>query len=371
VTDWSSIVVPALRDLPPFDVAATVSEVRALDEHEQVAKLNWNENPFGPLPGVLEAVEAALDQAWLYPVAPYEDFRAEVARFVDTHASRIVPGHGTQALIGTVANAFLLPGDTVVVPELTFGLYGLVSAARGAVVHRVPMHSDLRIDLAALASKASEVEARLVWVCDPNNPTGMTVGRDDWDAFLAGLPERCIAVADEAYVDFLPPERRAARELDVADGRPVVVLRSFSKFFGLAGLRLGYAIADEALVAHLTVVDEPFNVNCLALAAGRASLRATEAADRRRREVVEARAVLVEGLRAAGTEPHPSEANFVLTRVDVDDMLLAEELARCGILVRPGAEFGLPRHLRITVGPTSLMERVTSELRTACAAVGS
>ena len=363
MTDWSSIVVPALRELPPFDTAGTVSEVKALEEQEQVAKLNWNENLFGPLPGVLEAAKDELETAWLYPVAPYADFRADVARFADTDTGRIVPANGTQSLIGTVASAFLLPGDRVVVPELTFGLYALVSAARGAAVHRVPMQPDLRIDLDALAGKAREVEAKLVWVCDPNNPTGLAISRDEWDVFLAGLPEGCVVVADEAYVDYLPPDRRVGRERDVAAGRPVVVLRSFSKLFGLAGLRLGYAIADEELVAHLSVVDEPFNVSCAALAAGRASLRATEAADRRRRDVAEARAGLVEGLRQAGTEPYPSEANFVLTRVDFDDAILAEELARGGILVRPGSEFGLPRHLRITVGPTPLMERVTSELQ--------
>ena len=369
MTDWSSIVVPALRELPPFDTAATVSEVKALEEHEQVAKLNWNENLFGPLPGVLEAAKEELESAWLYPVAPYADFRADVARFAGTNAGRIVPANGTQALIGTVASAFLLPGDRVVVPELTFGLYALISAARGAAVHRVPMQPDLRIDLEVLVGKAREVEAKLVWVCDPNNPTGLTISRHEWEVFLERLPEGCVVVADEAYVDYLPPDRRVGRELDVADGRPVIVLRSFSKFFGLAGLRLGYAIADEDLVAHLSVVDEPFNVSCAALAAGRASLRATEPAQHRRGDVAEARARLVEGLRQAGAEPHPSEANFVLACVDCDDAMLAEELARSGILVRPGSEFGLPRHLRITVGPTPLMERVTSELRRAFAAV--
>jgi hypothetical protein len=159
-------------------------------------------------------------------------------------------------------------------------------------------------------------------------------------------------------VDYLPPAvPHASSTWPTGDAWSCPQL---PKFFGLAGLRLGYAIADEAPSAPHGR-RRALQRELLALAAGLASLRATKAADRRRREVADARGVLLEGLRAAGTEPYPSEANFVLTRVDVDDMLVARELARSGILVRPGAEFGLPRHLRITVGPTPLMERVTSE----------
>ena len=134
-------------------------------------------------------------------------------------------------------------------------------------------------------------------------------------------------------------------------------------------MRLGYAVADEALVAHLAVVEEPFNVNCAALAAGGASLRATEAAAQRREEVAEAREALVDALRAAGAEPYPSETNFVLARIDADDRLVAAELARRGILVRPGSELGLARHLRVAVGPSHLGDRITADLRAALAAV--
>jgi histidinol-phosphate aminotransferase len=368
VTDWGGIVVPALRELPPFDVAATVAEVRGLGSHDRPAKLNWNENLFGPLPGVLEAARDDLENVSLYAVAAYDDFRADVASILGTDPACIVPGHGTQALIGTMASAFLRPGDHVVVPALTFGLYAQVSASRGAVVHRVAM-DEFAIDVGALADKAGEVGAKLVWICDPNNPTGATLGRLAWEAFLDALPVGCVAVADEAYVDYLSTESRLGREADVADGRPVVVLRSFSKFFGLAGLRLGYAVTTPALASYLSVVEEPFNVNCAALAAGRSSLRAVATADVRRSEIAEARDVLAQGLREAGAEPHPSVANFVLARVDVDDALLAEELARRGILIRPGWEFGLPGYVRITVGPAALMRWVTSELRDACSAL--
>jgi histidinol-phosphate aminotransferase len=174
---------------------------------------------------------------------------------------------------------------------------------------------------------------------------------------------------DEAYVEYLPVDRRLGRERDVDDGRPVVLLRSFSKFFGLAGLRLGYAVVDEALAPYLALVEEPYNVNVAALAAGRACLRAEGAADARRSEVAEARDALFRGLQEAGLEPLPSAANFVMARIDVDDRALADELAAGGILIRPGTDFGLPGYVRITVGPAALMRRVTAELGEARAAL--
>jgi histidinol-phosphate aminotransferase len=361
MADWSSLVVPGVRELEPFDVEGTAARVRALRDHAHGAKLDWNENLFGPLPGVLDAARNELANAALYPIEAYDDFRIEVGRFVGTPPARIVPGHGTQGLIGTVASAFLRPDDRVVQPAATFYLYELVSVARGARVHRVPMRGQT-LDLEALATAAGEVEARIVWICDPNNPTGTALQQAEWDEFLTALPEGCVVVADEAYADYLEPERRIDRLRDVDAGRPVVVLRSFSKFYGLAGLRLGYAVVDETLAAYLSVVEEPCNVNCAALAAGMASLRATEAAAKRRREVAEARELLERGLRNAGAEPYPSEASFVLARVDGDDELIAREAASGGVLVRSGSEIGLPGHLRVAVGPAPLMELAGREL---------
>jgi histidinol-phosphate aminotransferase len=361
VTDWSRLVVPGVRDLEPLDVEATVAEVRTLHRHEHAAKLDWNENLFGPLPGVLEEVTLALANASLYPIALYDDFRAEVARSVGTDATRVVPAHGLQSLIGIVASAFLRPGDRVVVPAVTFYLYRIVCAARSAVVHTVPMRG-YDVDLDALLAKAHEVDAKLVWVCDPNNPTATVLAEPAWEAFVAALPEGCVAVVDEAYADFLPPAMRLRRERDVDEGRRVVLLRSFSKLYGLAGLRLGYAVADEPVARALAVLDEPFNVNAPALAAGIASLQATEAVAARRGEVAAARELLVQGLRGAGAKPLPSDVGFVLARVDVDDVALTRELGDAGILVRSGTELGLPGHVRIAVAPPAVVERVTSAL---------
>ena len=268
-----------------------------------------------------------------------------------------------------VASAFLRPGDRVVQPAATFYLYELVSVARGARVHRVPMRGQ-SLDLEALATVAGEVEARIVWICDPNNPTGTALQQGEVGRVPRPL---CPRAASSSPTRPTPttwnPSVAYAASATSRPGALSSCYASFSKFYGLAGLRLGYAVVDEALAAYLSVVEEPCNVNCAALAAGMASLRATEAAAERRREVAEARTLLERELRDAGVEPYPSEASFVLARVDGDDELLAREMARGGVLVRAGSEIGLPGHLRVTVGPTPLMELAGGELRRALTAV--
>ena len=221
---------------------------------------------------------------------------------------------------------------------------------------------DLRHDVDALAAAARENAARLVWLCDPNNPTGALVTREEWERLLAGIPDRCAIVVDEAYVEYVDPEVRLDRLRDVEAGRPVVVMRTFSKIFGLAGLRLGYAVVDGALAERLDVVLEPFNVNRAALAAGRASLLHPELVETRRLANEAGRDRLVEGLLRAGVKPYPSQANFLLVDVGVDDVALTEGLVRRGFLVRAGSEFGLDGFVRITTGPIPLMERVAGEL---------
>jgi histidinol-phosphate aminotransferase len=359
--NWSELVRSSLLGLAPYSPGPSLSELRAEHGLASIAKLNWNEGLFGPFPGVREAVAAELENAWMYPEQAYSDFREAVAAWIGTHPNRVVPGHGIQALVGTVAHAFLDPGDVVVVPSPTYGLYAQVSAGVGARVVRVPGRG-LRHDLAALAEAAAAAGARLVWLCDPNNPTGSIVQKEEWDAFLLALPDACAVVVDEAYVEYVDPQRRLRREDDVEAGRRVILLRTFSKIFGLAGLRLGYALVHESLAGFLDVVQEPFNVNRAALAAGRASLARVDTVEERRRETAAGRELLDQLLREGGADPASSQANFVLADVGVDGGALAARLVRRGVLVRPGGEFGLDGSVRVTVGPGPLMERAAAEI---------
>jgi histidinol-phosphate aminotransferase len=361
MTDWSNLVRPSLVGLEPYRPGPSLSELRREHGLDEIAKLNWNEDLFGPLPGALDAVKDELVNAWMYPEQAYSDLREAVAGWLQLPPEAIVPAHGIQALIAAVAHAFIREGDAVVIPQPTYGLYAQVSAGAGAHVVRVP-NREYRLDLPALAEAAQKENARLVWVCDPNNPTGSLIEPGEWAEFVDALPEGTAAVVDEAYREYADPDKRMAREPDVLDGRPVVLLRTFSKIFGLAGLRLGYAVAHPELAPFLDVVQEPFNVNRAALAAGRACLAHPERIEERRRESSSARALLASLLADAGIESLPSQANFLLVNVGGDDAALAGELTVRGFLVRPGTEFGLDGWVRVTVGPPPLMERFVREL---------
>jgi histidinol-phosphate aminotransferase len=361
MTTWERIVRPPLREVGAYDPSASLDELMARNGLRAVDKLNWNEGLWGPLPGVLDAVAAALPDTWAYPEHAYDGLRDAIAAENGVPRDHVLPGHGIQALVLTLVSAFVGPGDTVVVPKPTYGLYAQACAVAGARVERVAL-PELRMDLEAVAAAVRATRARMVWICDPNNPTGLRVEAAEWRAFLDAVGPDCVVVADEAYMDYVAPLERVRREDDVRDGRPVIVLRTFSKIFGLAGLRLGYALADPALVRYLHRVQEPFNVNRIALAAGLASLGRRDEVDSRRALAIRARERLAGALRAGGMRPVDSSANFVLAELGVDDGALAERLLRRGILIRPGTELGLPGWARITVAPYAVMERAAAAL---------
>jgi histidinol-phosphate aminotransferase len=362
VTTWTDLVRPPLRDIGPYRPGPSLDALMARHGLERVDKLNWNEGLWGPLPGVLDAVAAALGRTWAYPEHAYGALREAIAAETGAAPDQILPGHGIQALVLTLVNAFVTPGDRVVVPAPTYGLYAQACRVAGAHVERVA-GAGLAIDLEAVAAAVRRTGARMAWICDPNNPTGLRLGADEWRAFLDAVGDDCVVVADEAYMDYVPPAQRPRREHDVAAGRRVVVLRTFSKIFGLAGLRLGYVLADPAVVDLLHSVQEPFNVNRAALAGGLASLGRPDEVAGRRALAAAARKRLHARLEAGGMAPVPSTANFVLVDLGgVDDGALCERLVRRGVLVRPGAELGLPGWVRITVGPDEVMDRAADAL---------
>jgi histidinol-phosphate aminotransferase len=358
VTDYDRLLRRSVLRVGPYVPGVSAAEVKARFGRRDMIRLNWNENLFGPLAGVLEETAAELHTVWAYPEEAYEEFRLGVARWTGADPGQVIPGHGIQALTLALISAFVEPGDPVVIPRPTYGLYAQACAAAGAEVVRVDNEASLAVDLDAVAAAATEHGAKLAWICDPNNPTGLRLSAADWDAFLDALPEGCVAIADEAYCDYIDPGQRIDRLGDIRAGRPVIVLRTFSKIFGLAGLRLGYLLVHESLAPHLNAVLEPFNVNRAALSAGIASLRRTELLPARREQVARARRRLAAPLSATGIRALESDANFVLFDLGDDDLRVADALARDGILLRPGSEFGLPGYARVTTGEEELMDDV-------------
>jgi histidinol-phosphate aminotransferase len=362
VTEWEQLLRPAVTDVGAYRPGVSGAEIKNRYGLQRVVRLNWNENLDGALPGVLEQTAAELAASWAYPEESYGEFTEAVARWTGVAPAQVLPGHGIQALTLALVSAFVAAGDRVVIPRPTYGLYAQACAVAGAEIERVDCGPSLALDLDAIAAAARERSAKLVWICDPNNPTGLRLLEGEWRQFLDRLPAGCVAVVDEAYFDYIEPEDRVDRLADLRDGRPIVIMRTFSKIFGLAGLRLGYALVDEALASFLHSVQEPFNVNRAALAAGLASLQRTELLPARRAQAARARARLTEPLGAAGVRCLPSDANFVLIELGADDREIGDTLARDGLLVRPGSEFGLPGFARVTIGPEDLMDAVAQRL---------
>jgi histidinol-phosphate aminotransferase len=361
VIDWDALARPSLRGLVRYDPGASRDALKAEHGLDELEPLNWNEDRFEPPQRVLEAAAAEVFNAALYPERLFADFRAGLATWLGVPPECVTPAHGAQALIASVAQVFIGEGTPVVVPLLTYGLYASVSAAAGGVVTRVPPKG-LAIDLDGVAAAANATDARVVWICDPNNPTGTLIEREAWCAFLDSLPPRCIVVSDEPYMDFADPAVRVNRPRDVLEGRPVIVIRSFSKIYGLAGLRLGYAITAPEVARLLDLVQEPFNVNRAALAAGIAGVADPAFVEQRRVQVAAARDLLTSELEAGGLRVHPSHSNFVLVELGADDQAVTAELMRRGILIRGGSEFGLPGFARVTVAPDAVMRRTAAEI---------
>ena len=217
-TAWAALVNPGLRDCGPYVPGPSLDELKTRHGLTEVAKLNWNEGLWGPLPGVLDAAAGALDQSWGYPEHAYLALREAIAAETAVAPGQVLPAHGNQALVLLLVGAFVRPGDAVAVPDLTYELYAQASRVAGARVVRVPS-PELRLDLERLGAAARAADARIAWVCDPNNPTGSRAGADEWRALLDAVPPGCVVVADEAYMDYVEPAGRPRREDDVLDGR--------------------------------------------------------------------------------------------------------------------------------------------------------
>jgi len=314
-------------------------------EAGSIVKLASNENPFGPSPLAIEAMRNAAAGAHLYPDGACTALRAAIAKARGLSPEAVLVGNGSNEIIELLGHAFLRPGLEVVMGSQAFVVYKLVAKLFGAEPVEVPM-PDFRHDLRAMREAVTE-RTRLLFVASPNNPTGMANTEAELLELADSLPEQVIFCFDEAYAEYLDraPDLRGA----ISSGRRVVCLRTFSKIYGLGGLRVGYAYGDPDLIALLHRVRQPFNVNSIGQAAALAALGDVGFVEDCRRRNREGRAFLVEGLTRLGIETHGGEANFVLSRIG-NGQEAFRELQRKGYIVRPLAGYGLPEFIRITVG---------------------
>ena len=351
-----------VRSIAPYQPGKPISELAremGLDERN-IVKLASNENPRGIGPRTRAAIEAAIGDIARYPDGNGFELKQALAKRYHVDMGAIVLGNGSNDVLELVALAFLGPGRAAVYSQHAFAVYPLATQARGARAIVVPA-KNYGHDLEAMA-KAIDDETYVAWLANPNNPTGTFARHAEVEAFLKRVPERVLVVIDEAYNEYLTPELRGDSVKLLKRHPNLVITRTFSKAYGLAGLRVGYALAHASVADVMNRVRQPFNVNSLALTAAVAALDDMEFVARSYAENLQGMRQLEEGAHGLGLKYIPSHGNFITVQVGKAQEIY-KRLLRRSVIVRPvGGGYGLPEHLRVTVGTAAENEKFLSAL---------
>lgn len=353
-----------INDVPVYEPGKPLEEVArelGFNDIADIIKVASNENELGPAPKAIDAMKTAAAEMHRYPDGGCFYLKEKLAAQLGVQPENLLFGNGSNELIEFLGHVFLGPGTNLVMSDCAFVVYRLVAALFNAQTLAVPMKNfthDLDAMLAALTP-----ETRLVAVCNPNNPTGTIVSPEQIDAFLDNLPDQVLAVFDEAYFELMPDDKKPDLIAKINAGREnLIVLRTFSKAYGLAGLRIGYAVGHNTLIETLNHVRQPFNVNAMAQAAALAALDDGDHLVRTRDMVFQGLEFFAETLPSLGIEFVPSFANFILVKTGRGREVFAA-LQKQKVIVRPMAGYGLPDWIRITIGTPEQNQRVLAVLK--------
>ncbi|SDU14839.1 histidinol-phosphate transaminase [Halopseudomonas salegens] len=348
--DFLSLALPGVQQLSPYVPGKPVDELaRELGlPVADIVKLASNENPLGPSPAALDAIQAALPELTRYPDGNGFKLKQALSAHYRVGTDMLVLGNGSNDILELVARAFVSPRDEVLFSAHAFAVYPLVTQAIGARPVVVPAR-EWGHDLTAMADAITPA-TKLIFIANPNNPTGTWVERDELDAFLARVPEQVLVVLDEAYTEYVT-------DADFPDGLDylrkypnVLVSRTFSKAYGLAALRIGFAVCQPVIADVLNRVRQPFNANSLALAAATAALSDREYLEVSRTVNQQGMAQMEAGLRHLGLSWIPSRGNFIAVDLGREAGPVYQALLHAGVIVRPVAGYGMPQHLRVSIG---------------------
>jgi histidinol-phosphate aminotransferase len=367
--DPGRLAVASVRALAPYVIGKPISELArelGISNENEIVKLASNENPLGASAMAVDAMQQALPEMWLYPDGNGHDLKSALSSHHGVSIPQVTLGNGSNDLLVLLAEAFLAPGTNAVYSQYAFAIYALAIQATGAAAKVAPAQGPghemaLGHDLDSMLAQI-DADTRLVFIANPNNPTGTWNTPVQVAAFMEKVPSTVIVVLDEAYFEY-------SRRVDCPDGMDLcaaypnlVVTRTFSKAHALAGVRVGYAISHRDVADILNRVRQPFNVNTLALVGAAASIGDAQQVPRALRLVVDGESQLRAALPALGVKLYPTAGNFLLADVGDDGQGVYERLLRHGVIVRPLGGYGLPRCLRITIGTTAQNERLIAAL---------
>lgn len=329
-----------------------IEELRRELGIDDIIKLASNENPLGTSEKVREVVREAAERLHIYPDGAAFNLKQAIAEFHDVEMAEIATGAGSDELLMLAIDTFISPGDKGVVTEYSFGSYPISLMGHGADVVTVPVRDGFLPDAEELAA-ACDDDTKMLFLANPNNPTGTYVGEQGLRHLLSEVPEHVVVVIDEAYHDYIQADDYTTA-LELRDLRErLIVTRTFSKCYGLAGLRVGYAISTPEIIDCINRIRKPFNVNLVAQEAARAALADRDFVARSVEVNESGRAQLEAGLRELarfGVDWTPSQTNFLLVEMPVAGQKIYEAMLRLGVILRPMAGYGLPNHLRISIG---------------------
>jgi histidinol-phosphate aminotransferase len=359
------LVRPSVLERKDYVPGKPAEEVQRELGLKDIAKLASNENPLGTSDLAVEAMVTELrERANRYPEGLCPRLIARLSEIHDVEAACLYVGNGADGVLSTLGLTFLNPGDEVVLGEVTFPVYENIVTLMGGTCVRVPLTDDLRLDLPAMVAAVTQ-RTKMLFLCNPNNPTGTIVHAAEVERALGALPDSVLVVSDEAYYDFVDDPRFPDSIRYLRTYRNLIVLRTFSKTAGLAGLRIGYAIADPDVVRMMLKTREPFPVNRIAQAGALASLDDVEFTKRSIEIVRNGKRKLYQALAELGVKFYPSQANFVFVDLGRPSAPVFEKMLRAGVIVRPLTFAGVPNGLRITVGLESDNVRTIAALRKA------
>lgn len=343
-------IKPYLKNLSPYPPGKTIDEIkRKLNISGKICKLNSNENPLGPSPKVIEVLKNSLSQIHYYPEASYWDLKEALAKIWNVSPEQIILGNGSNEIIDFLFKAFIGPDDEIIMSKPSFLMYEKFAQIYGAKIKAIALTEKLTHNLDEILKNISK-KTKLIFLDHPHNPTGSVIERKSWKNFLEKVPSHVLIVIDEAYGDFIENPSIPLGIEFLKEGYKILILRTFSKAWGLAGLRLGYGITFLELSKILDLVRQPFNINILAYKAGLAVLEDKEYIEKTINIVKEGRKYLTEALAALGFKVYPSQANFIMVDFGEKAEFLYKELFKKGILVRPLKAYGFPNALRISIG---------------------
>ena len=360
----AELIRAALAGIVPYEPGKPVEEVQRELGLERIVKLASNEGPYGPFPAAREAIERAIAELNRYPDGGCHRLRTALAERHGVALEEVTVCAGADAVIGYVCQALLDPGDEVVTGWPSFISFVLDPLKLAAIPARIPLR-DHRFDLDAMLV-AITPRTKLAFIATPNNPTGTMTTRSELDGWFARVPDHVLTVIDQAYLEYIDePEYPDAIEEYARAGRRVLVLRTFSKIYGLAGLRIGYGVGPEPVITAIGKVRRAFDVTSAAQEAALASLADTAELARRRTANREAMVALEDALRRHGLDPvTPAVANFLFVETGDDARALNDALLRRGVIVRPMGPFGAPGALRITAGTLDEIAFLAQQLET-------